>query len=150
MVYEAIRDPPLQFETGDVLGIYNPTIPALNLMYQKQGGPLNHYIAGPITAPESIDLDGSIPVIMTNRNDYPLVSVEVNPPECASGFIDTDTLLRKASLLTVNSSDLEYREATQRLVNKKNLRVLIGGEEEEGEEGLVACVSLLSSTWMLS
>jgi len=111
-VYEAIRDPPLQFEAGDVLGVYNPTVPALTLQYQKQGGPRNHYIGGPISAWEEIDLNSGL--VLENRNDYPLVSVDVVPPECAVGFIERETLLRKASLLTVNSSDLEYREGAQR------------------------------------
>lgn len=111
-VYEALRDPPLRFEAGDVLGVYNPTVPALNFQYQDQGAPRNYYIGGPITAPGDFDLDSGL--VLKGRNDYPLVSVDVTPPECAVGFIQRETLLRKASLLTVNSSDLKYREATQR------------------------------------
>lgn len=114
-VYEAIRDPPLVFEAGDVLGVYNPTIPALSFRYQQDGGPRNYYINAIITARETIDLDEIL--VQENRDDYPLVSVEVDPPECASGFIDRDTLLRKASLLTVNRSDLQYQQSTQRYVS---------------------------------
>ena len=111
-VYEAIRDPPLWVEPGDVLGIYNPTVPALSFRYQREGGFVNYYVAGPITAYENFDLDNIL--VQENRNDYPLVSVEVDPPECAVGFIDRSVLVAKASLLTANSSDLEYRGSTQR------------------------------------
>lgn len=111
-VYEAVRDPPLPFEAGDVLGVYNPTVPALSFRYQSQGGFANYYVLGPITAYEDFDLDNFL--VLENRNDYPLVSVDVDPPECAVGFIERSALLIKASLLTVNSSDLEYRENTQR------------------------------------
>ena len=111
-VYEEIRNPPLWVEAGSVLGVYNPPTPALRLLYQKRGGPLNYYVSGPHEAYRSFNLGSGL--VLEDRNDYPLVSVEVEPPECAYGFVDRDTLLRKASLLTVNSSDLEYREGTQR------------------------------------
>lgn len=111
-VYEAHRDPPLQFEAGDVLGVYNPTIPALAFLYQGQGGYRNYYIGGPIRARETFDLNDGL--VLENRNDYPLVSVDVTPPECAVGFIKRETLLFKASLLTSNRSDLAYREGAQR------------------------------------
>lgn len=111
-VYEAVRDPPLQFQAGDVLGVYSPPTPALRIMYQSQGGPVNYYIGGPGSAPDEFDLRSGL--VLENRNDYPLVAVDVSPEECATGFIQRPTLLRKASLLTVNSSDLEYREGTQR------------------------------------
>ena len=111
-VYEAYRDPPLQFEAGDVLGVYNPNIPALALLYQDQGGYRNYYIGGPNTARETFDLNDGL--VQENRNDYPLVSVDVNPPECAVGFIKRESLLHKASLLTGNNLDLTYREGTQR------------------------------------
>lgn len=111
-VYEALRDPPLEFQAGDVLGVYNPTVPALTFLYQNKGGPRNYYIGGPIVAKEQFDLDSGL--VLENRNDYPLVSVDVTPPECAVGFIKREVLLRKASLLTVNSSDLRYREGAQR------------------------------------
>lgn len=113
-VYEALRDPPLQFEAGDVLGVFSPPVPALDLEYQRHGGPRNHYVGGPATAYENFNLDSGL--VLENRNDYPLVSVDVTPPECAVGFVKRESLLRKASLLTVNSSDLEYREGTQRSV----------------------------------
>ena len=113
-VYEALRDPPLRFEAGDVLGVYSPTVPALSLQYQDEGGFRNYYIDGPIMAPETFNLNAIL--VQENRNDYPLVSVDVTPPECAVGFIKRDTLLHKASLLTGNNSDLRYREGTQRYI----------------------------------
>jgi len=113
-VYEAIRDPPLRFEAGDFLGVYNPTIPALSFRYQRNGGPRGYYIVGLATAREEINLD-SIGVA-DNGNDYPLVSVTVEPEECASGFLDYASLVRKASLLTESTppSKPKFRESTQR------------------------------------
>ena len=111
-VYEALRDSPLQFEAGDVLGVFNPPVPALDLEYQRHGGPRNYYVGGPATAYENFNLDGIL--VLENRNDYPLVSVDATPPECAVGFVKRESLLRKASLLTGDSSDLEYHEETQR------------------------------------
>ena len=113
-VYEAIRDPPLVFEAGDILGVYNPTVPALAFRYQQNGGPLNYYTLGDITARDTFDLDARSYVVHTGDN-YPLVSVQVDPPECASGFLDYATLVRKASLLIGDiSSNLQYQESTQR------------------------------------
>ena len=113
-IYEAYRDPPLAFQAGDVLGVYNPTVPRLSLRYQSKGGPINYFIDGAVLPSEEFDLDAVL--VQESRNDYPLVAVDVDPPECAVGFVRRDVLLRKASLLTVNSSDLQYREGAQRSV----------------------------------
>lgn len=55
-------------------------------------------MGGPATAYENFNLDDFL--VLENRNDYPLVSVDVTPPECAVGFVKRESLLRKASLLT--------------------------------------------------
>ena len=113
-VYEVIPDPPLEFQTGDILGVYTPPVPKLSFKYQQSGGPKNYYIGGPANPYDTFNLNGGL--VLTAHNDYPLVSVEVSPPQCATGFIDDNTLLIKASILSSNRSDLHYREATQRIV----------------------------------
>ncbi len=124
-VYEAYRDPPLSFEAGDVLGVYNPTIPRLNLLYQDRGGPRNYYIDGASGPSDDFNLDATL--VQENRNDYPLVSVDVSPPECAVGFIEREVLLRKVA---GGSSSLEYREGAQRSVRWGRGRE--GGREDKG------------------
>ena len=113
-VYEFSPDPPLQFQAGDVLGVFTPPVPRLTFKFQHHGGPKNYYIGGIANPRESFSLDGI--TVLDSRNDYPLVSVEVDPPTCASGFIDKATLLMKAGILNDNTSDVVYREATQRIV----------------------------------
>ena len=113
-VYENTPDNPLSFQAGDILGVFTPPVPRLTFKYQQQGGPRNYYIGGTATAYSRVDLDQGL--VLKARNDYPLVSVEVSNPECTSGFIDRDTLLVKASILSNNRSDLAYREATQRII----------------------------------
>ena len=111
-VYEATRNPPLRFEAGDILGVYNPTVPALSFRYQRNGGPRGYFIVGEITARENINLDGT--AVAGNGNDYPLVAVTVEPEECASGFLDYSSLVLKASLLTGTTSNLDFRDSIQR------------------------------------
>ena len=113
-VYEHTPTTPLQFQAGDILGVFTPPVPRLTFKYQEQGGPLNYYIGGPATAYATVNLDQ--PIVLKSRNDYPLVSVNVTNPECARGFIRRDILLVKASILSNNRSDLTYREATQRIL----------------------------------
>ena len=114
VVYEHTPTTPLQFQAGDILGVFTPPVPRLTFKYQQEGGPLNYYIGGPSTAYTTINLDQ--PIVLKNSNDYPLVSVNVTNPECARGFISQDTLFVKASILSNNRSDLTYREATQRII----------------------------------
>ena len=113
-VYEHTPTTPLQFQAGDILGVFTPPVPRLTFKYQEQGGPLNYYIGGPATAYATVNLDQ--PIVLKSRNDYPLVSVNVTNPGCARGFIRRDILLVKASILSNNRSDLTYREATQRIL----------------------------------
>ena len=113
-MYEHSPDPPLQFQAGDVLGVFTPPVPRLTFRFQHHGGPENYYIGGRANPTESFSLNGV--AVLHNLNDYPLVSVSVDPPHCASGFLDEATLLLKASILSDNTSDLAYREATQRIV----------------------------------
>lgn len=109
-VYEHSPDEPLQFESGDILGVYTPPVPRLTLKYQSGGGPQNYLLAGMATQSKRFSLGGKL-----TSHEYPLVAVEVSPPGCTQGFIDRDTLLSKAAILSGNGSDLAYREATQRI-----------------------------------
>ena len=113
-VYEHTPTTPLQFQAGDILGVFTPPVPRLTFKYQREGGPLNYYIGGRATPSTTINLDR--PIVLKDANDYPLVSINVTNPECARGFISQDTLLVKASILSNNRSDLTYREATQRII----------------------------------
>ena len=113
-VYEFRPDPPLQFQNGDVLGIYSPPVPRLKFRYQDSGGPANFYIGGPAQPYLTFSLDNGL--VLTNHNDVPLVAVDVSNPECLRGFIDLNTLTIKASILSNNSTDIAYNEATQRVV----------------------------------
>ena len=73
-VYEYIPNPPLEFQTNDILGLYQPSISDTEVVvyYQERGGPQNFAYrnrdspTGDFTSQEGQD------------NDLPLVSVEVN------------------------------------------------------------------------
>jgi hypothetical protein len=111
-VYEVELSPPFSFLEGDVLGLFTPATPTITLKFQKRGGPLNYWSTPGLSPPSSYSLNDAH--VLDNRIDVPLVSVEATPSRCISGFIQLPSLLLKASLLTVNDSDLQYREATQR------------------------------------
>lgn len=120
-VYEVELNPPVSFLEGDILGVYTPATPRLTFKYQKRGGPLNYWSTAGVSPSSQYTLNRA--GVLTNHNDYPLVAVKASPTQCASGFIDHNTLLLKASLLTVNDSDLQYREATQRYGISLGIRV---------------------------
>ena len=72
-VYEYIPNPPLEFQTNDILGLYQPRIRDTQVVvyYQRGGGPLNYRSTqnSPLTSTQA---SGG------NDNDLPLVAVEVN------------------------------------------------------------------------
>ena len=71
-VYEYILDPPLEFQEGDVLGIFQPNNSNFRVYYQEDTGPLN-YKAESINKPLfTLIVDRPNP-----RSYYPLVSVEI-------------------------------------------------------------------------
>ena len=71
-VHEYIPDTPLEFQEGDILGVYQPDGDNSQLVvyYQENTGPKN-YINNP---PHSTFTTG-IPI---NQYDYPLVTVEIS------------------------------------------------------------------------
>lgn len=113
-VYRVNLSSPFSFHEGDILGIFTPATPTITLKFQKRGGSFNYWLTPGLSPRSSFSLDGA--GVLANRIDVPLVSVEATPSHCISGFIQLPSLLLKASLLTVNNSDLRCREATQRCV----------------------------------
>lgn len=111
-VYEVKLSPPFSFREGDILGLFTPATPGITLKFQKRGGPLNYWSTPGLSPASSYSLSDAH--VLTNHIDVPLVSIEATPSRCVSGFIQLPSLLLKASLLTINDSDLQYREATQR------------------------------------
>ena len=75
-VHEYISNPPLEFQEGDILGVYQPddTNNQLNLYYQENTGPLNYLESGIINPPlpSWFALNTT-----TSQLLYPLVSVIV-------------------------------------------------------------------------
>ena len=69
-VYEYIPNPPLQFQTNDFLGLYQPHISDTQMYYQTGGGPPNYVRFYPLTT--GFTIEGGV------YNDLPLVTVEVN------------------------------------------------------------------------
>ena len=72
-VYEYIPNPPLEFQTNDILGLYQPRISDTEVVmyYQRGGGPQNFRSDqdSPLTNASASGGGG---------NDLPLVAVEVN------------------------------------------------------------------------
>ena len=71
-VVEYIPNPPLEFQEGDILGVYQPRQQdsALVVYYQERDGPANYEGN---SAQSDVTLGNPI-----NQYDYPLVTVEIN------------------------------------------------------------------------
>ena len=76
-VHEYTPDPPLMFQDGDILGVYQPedSQSQLVLYYQDNTGPVNYRQSGLVDYPLSSFTYSGTPA---NEYDYPLVSVEVH------------------------------------------------------------------------
>ena len=94
-VYEYIPNPPLQFQTNDFLGLYQPRLDntEVEVYYQSGGGPRNFArynqnspVTGRFTTGGGVD------------NSLPLVTVEVNG-NCTEGFITREQLADAALLI---------------------------------------------------
>ena len=77
-VYEFITSPPLQFQAGDVLGLYQPAggRSALTVYYQEGAGPINYRREnqnGPLNFfhPDNGDF-------ISAQNDLPLIAAEIS------------------------------------------------------------------------
>ena len=71
-VVEYIPNPPLEFQEGDILGVYQPRQQdsALVVYYQERDGPVNYK--------DSIALSTVTLDTPDKHYDYPLVTVEIN------------------------------------------------------------------------
>ena len=71
-VYEYIPNPPLQFQTNDILGLYQPRIRDTQIVvYYQEGGGTQNFARSNQNSPITITGRG-------NGNDLPLVAIEVN------------------------------------------------------------------------
>ena len=77
-VYEYIPNPPLQFQTNDLLGLFhslcNVGTQAM-VYYLERGGPWNYAHFGQVSALSSFNIDDGR---VFNTTELPLVAVEVN------------------------------------------------------------------------
>ena len=77
-VYEYIPNPPLEFQEGDILGVYQQSGGnRMSIYYQETTGPANYRLPGNINTqpPVSDSLTGAI--LVSDEYDYPLVTVEI-------------------------------------------------------------------------
>jgi len=76
--YEFVVSPPLQFESGDILGIFNPRRPRLGIYYVETIGPPNYHTrpTGEGTSPStaSFTISGNT----ASQNDLPLITVDTS------------------------------------------------------------------------
>ena len=74
-VYEYVPTPPLQFQTNDLLGLFQPRSADTQVYYQEGGGPRNYARSNQDSAFSSFNRsDGRV----TSNTELPLVAVEVN------------------------------------------------------------------------
>ena len=77
-VYEYIPNPPLEFQEGDILGVYQQSGGnRMSVYYQETTGPANYRLPGNINTqpPVSDSLLGA--TLVPDEYDYPLVTVEI-------------------------------------------------------------------------
>ncbi|XP_019863899.1 PREDICTED: uncharacterized protein LOC109593102, partial [Amphimedon queenslandica] len=75
-LYEFIPQTPLQFQEGDIFGVYSDRTGGerLVLYEQRESGPTNLRISGSLDSPPSTISE----TLSTVNNDFPLVTVEIN------------------------------------------------------------------------
>ena len=79
-VYEYISNPPLEFQEGDILGMFQPvwTDSQTVVQYQQDDGPVNRALYNQDFAPCTIGL-----AYMHFNYDYPLISAKISISESA-------------------------------------------------------------------
>ena len=77
-VYEYTLDPPLEFQKGDVFGLYKPEEQEslLNIFLQENSGPFAYGQENGVDLPFTEVMVE--PTMLLGQNDYPLVSVEIS------------------------------------------------------------------------
>ena len=76
-VYEYAPNPPLKFQKGDILGVYQPVDSEIELSYQINDAPINYEL-------DYTDAANIVPLSM--QYDYPLVTGNHN--KCIVQFIE--------------------------------------------------------------
>ena len=73
-VIELTLDSPIEFQEGDILGVYHPRRSETTVIfaYQERDGPENYRVDNPLSS--TVNIDGTL----SNQYDYPLVSVEIS------------------------------------------------------------------------
>ena len=78
-VYEHTANPPLAFQSGDILGVYQRSGGSrTSVYYQETTGPTNYHLSS------KLNIDPPVPNILNNavlvsdQYDYPLVTVEIS------------------------------------------------------------------------
>ena len=77
-LYEFIPQTPLQFQEGDIFGVYSDRTDGnrLVLYEQRETGPINLRISPNLTSPPSTITQ----TLITVNNDFPLVTLEISKP----------------------------------------------------------------------
>ena len=77
-LYEFIPHTPLQFQEGDIFGVYSDRTDGnrLVLYEQRETGPINLRISPNLTSPPSTITQ----TLITVNNDFPLVTLEISKP----------------------------------------------------------------------
>ena len=75
-VYEHIPDPPLEFQEGDILGVYQQ-IGDMRVFYQDTTGPANYRRTGHLDVAPPAPATLNDPTLVVSQYDYPLVTVEM-------------------------------------------------------------------------
>ena len=84
-VYEYTPVPPLDFQKGDILGVYHPRkrpMQQIVVYHQENTGPANYVVKAKMSSPSSISLGDP-----DHHYLYPLVTVEISTP---SKFYDVN------------------------------------------------------------
>ena len=74
-IYEFVPSSRLQFQQGDILGVFNPNKPRLGIYYVEGIGPANYHTGtggSPSNSPFTINSDTD------SQSDLPLIAVETS------------------------------------------------------------------------
>ena len=99
-VYEYASNPPLKFQKGDILGVYQPVDSEIELSYQINDGPINYEL-------DYTDAANIVPLSM--QYDYPLVTVEITTSVSFSS-------LKTFSMSSINVSQSEMSNSHEQVV----------------------------------
>ena len=79
-VYNYTPNSPLEFQEGDILGVYQRSGMRVKVYYQITTGPENHQEStGNVGPPLGMEVLTE-PSLVTDEYDYPLVTVEIGEP----------------------------------------------------------------------